>query len=454
MKKTVLKIMLAMLLASIMTISVFAAESFLSEANQHGLRFDYTGNLGYEFTLNHSVTVTALGRPENLEDGGTQYEHTLYIWDIDTETLLASAVIGPESPIDDKGFRTAQLETPVTLYVGMKYAITSTEEAGGDCWYDIGTAPDGETLAVTDVATVTKARFTGTVDAFPASTGTGRDEGDGYVGPTFYYELSDALPPERELVYITPDAPVSALTEAAQGPRADFTGSLGYSFTVRQDIVVTSLARPSNPDFGGMNQEHTLYIWDVASQEIIATALVTPDTPIDALGFHAVQLEEPVTLVEDTEYIVCSDEFADGDCWYDIDSLGKTPNDGVMHTPSELIRMDRPKFASSNGAFPSSTYNPPEKNEGYVGVSFYYYTVAQQEVVEEPVVEEPVVETPAVEEPVVEEPVVEEPVVEETVEAPAEPAAPQTSDNTLLICALSIICLVSAGAVVSTKIRA
>ena len=292
------------------------------------------------------------------------------------------------------------------------------------------------------------------MDAFPASTGTGRDEGDGYVGPTFYYELSDALPPERELVYITPDAPVSALTEAAQGPRADFTGSLGYSFTVRQDIVVTSLARPSNPDFGGMNQEHTLYIWDVASQEIIATALVTPDTPIDALGFHAVQLEEPVTLVEDTEYIVCSDEFADGDCWYDIDSLGKTPNDGVMHTPSELIRMDRPKFASSNGAFPSSTYNPPEKNEGYVGVSFYYYTVAQQEVVEEPVVEEPVVETPAVEEPVVEEPVVEEPVVEETVEAPAEPAAPQTSDNTLLICALSIICLVSAGAVVSTKIRA
>ena len=131
--------MLTIILASVMSLSVFAAESFLTEAKQNGLRYDFTCQAGYEFVMNHSVTVNGLGRPDGSDYGGMMYEHTILLWDCETQKRVCIGVVGPESPIDDLGFRTVQLETPVTLYEGCHYIITSTEELSGDFWYDVGT---------------------------------------------------------------------------------------------------------------------------------------------------------------------------------------------------------------------------------------------------------------------------------------------------------------------------
>jgi len=163
------------------------ATSFLKVA-ETGERNDFTGSLGYEFTCTTDMKVVALGRPVN----GKMYDpHTIDIWEVSSKTLVASAEVNPESPRDALGFKFAYLKEPITLKAGEVYRIASSEEAGGDWWYDCGVSGDEEDipdLQPGDSGAVTRCVFTDAPGEYPSNGwNPGEKSGRGYVGPTFYY---------------------------------------------------------------------------------------------------------------------------------------------------------------------------------------------------------------------------------------------------------------------------
>lgn len=144
--------------------------------------------MGYEFECLTDVTVSHVGRPLN---GTMNHSHTVYIWSAGTTSLLASAVVSPDSPVDEQGFKVAQLDAPVTLQAGQRYRIVSSETIGGDRWYDVDQDYD---LIPTADSQITTPVYTdpGAHTSYPRHT---YNPGGvkGYVGVTFYYQVDSAV---------------------------------------------------------------------------------------------------------------------------------------------------------------------------------------------------------------------------------------------------------------------
>jgi len=159
-------------------------KSFIIEAAT-GTRNDYNGSVGYEFECLADMTISYIGRPLN---GEMNQSHTVYIWEAGTMTLLASAAVGPDSPLDELGYKVAQLDKQVKLLAGERYRIISSETAGGDSWYDVdqpyNLVPTEDCQIITPVYTDEGAHA-----SYPKNT---YDPGGvkGYVGVTFYYAVS------------------------------------------------------------------------------------------------------------------------------------------------------------------------------------------------------------------------------------------------------------------------
>jgi len=96
------------------------------------------------------------------------------------------------------------------------------------------------------------------------------------------------------------------------GGNTGLTGSLGYEFTPSQNIGVTALGRAVS---GSMNQNHTIYIWQVSNQSLVCSATVTPSSPTDALGYKYTTLGTTVNLTSGVTYRIVSDERLGGDAW-------------------------------------------------------------------------------------------------------------------------------------------
>lgn len=161
------------------------AKSFLKEAAT-GERNDYTGAVGYEFQCLADITVIAVGRPLN----GEMYDsHMIYIWSVGSTELLAAAEVTPKSPLDELGFKVARLDTPVMLKSGESYRIVSSEYAGGDQWYDVGTTPDGSPeLLPNDECMIIIPAFSGEdTEVYPENQYDPGGINKGYTGVTFYY---------------------------------------------------------------------------------------------------------------------------------------------------------------------------------------------------------------------------------------------------------------------------
>lgn len=110
-----------------------------------GRRNDYSGTVGFEFVPSAPITVTALGRPIS---GAMSGSHLLRIWRASDRALVASATVGPASPVDWLGYAYQRLTTAVTLTAGTTYRIASVETAGGDD----GTTPTRKGSAWTTAA--------------------------------------------------------------------------------------------------------------------------------------------------------------------------------------------------------------------------------------------------------------------------------------------------------------
>jgi len=169
--------------------------------------------------------------------------------------------------------------------------------------------------------------------------------------------------------------PKSFLKKAETGDRNNYGGSVGYEISVLADMQVTAVGRPVS---GEMNQAHTIYIWEVSSQNLLASAEVTPDSPIDSLGFKTAQLSSPVILKAGEFYRIVSAEFVDGDMWYDVGTAADDPIPDLQ--PNDEAMITTPVFtgegADEQGSYPANEWNPGGIR-GYVGVTFYYVPVTE-----------------------------------------------------------------------------
>ena len=164
---------------------------------------------------------------------------------------------------------------------------------------------------------------------------------------------------------------VSFLKKAEPVDRNNYNGSVGYEISVSSDMQVTGVGRPVS---GEMTQSHTIYIWEVSSQNLVASAEVTPDSPTDALGFKTAQLNSPVVLKSGESYRIVSAEFTDGDMWFDVGTDASDPIPDLQANDGAVIVTPVFTGEGEHDAYPGNEWNPGGVR-GYVGMTFYYLPV-------------------------------------------------------------------------------
>ena len=100
-----------------------------------GSRTNWAGSMGFEFTPSSNIIVTALGRAVS---GSMTHNHTIRIWKVSGQSLVASATVTPSSATDNLGYKYEALASNVTLTGGIAYRIASTETNGADAFMDCG----------------------------------------------------------------------------------------------------------------------------------------------------------------------------------------------------------------------------------------------------------------------------------------------------------------------------
>jgi hypothetical protein len=148
-------------------------------APTNGSRNDYTGALGFRFTVIQNLTVTTLGR---FYSTGNSQNHQVTLWDESGPTKIAQGTVLAASVADAQGFKYVSI-TPVTLLASHTYRIAVDETSGGDVWHDSWTGSfNGNTLNVLGNV------YVGTQGAYPSNFG-----GTSNVlfdAPTFQYTVA------------------------------------------------------------------------------------------------------------------------------------------------------------------------------------------------------------------------------------------------------------------------
>jgi hypothetical protein len=141
-----------------------------------GTRTSTPWSVGFELIPSTALTVHALGRSVSTS---MSQNHTLQIWRVSDQTLIASIMITPDSSTDSLGYKYAVLSRPVTLLSGVAYRFTTQEYQTGDLLATYMTI-DNHTGAGTVVQSVTAA----VPLTYPTITGAA-GQGAGLI--TFYY---------------------------------------------------------------------------------------------------------------------------------------------------------------------------------------------------------------------------------------------------------------------------
>lgn len=128
-------------------------------------RNDYTGSLGYRFTVSSTITVSQLGR---LYVAGNTLNHTINLWiSTNTVTPIASVTLTSSISSDINNFKYADV-TPVILTTGNTYSITSNESNGLDTWKDLWVSGTDIQSIFTNINSI----FSNTHDTYPTLGGT------------------------------------------------------------------------------------------------------------------------------------------------------------------------------------------------------------------------------------------------------------------------------------------
>uniref|UniRef100_M4C5B7 B30.2/SPRY domain-containing protein n=1 Tax=Hyaloperonospora arabidopsidis (strain Emoy2) TaxID=559515 RepID=M4C5B7_HYAAE len=103
-----------------------------------GEKDHFEGQIGFQFEAVSSFTVAALGRSVNpIRHGGRLIrEHTIRLWEEESQHLIAQVLIGGSSKKDAYGYAFEILSHPAKVIQGKLYRLTTHEFAnGGDPWY-------------------------------------------------------------------------------------------------------------------------------------------------------------------------------------------------------------------------------------------------------------------------------------------------------------------------------
>jgi hypothetical protein len=153
-------------------------------ASYIGKRTDFSGNVGYELVPESPLRITALGRA--VAGAALQHSHKIALWDVAKKQLLRQVTVTDHSPIDGKGYAIERLSAPILLEQDRHYAITSSEEAGGDPMLDITNVPGH--FGVAGILSGVYAQS----DAFPAMSYGSIDQGYGLA--TFMFDATGIDP--------------------------------------------------------------------------------------------------------------------------------------------------------------------------------------------------------------------------------------------------------------------
>lgn len=146
--------------------------------------------------------------------------------------------------------------------------------------------------------------------------------------------------------------------------RNDYSGVTGIEFTANEDINVLALGRPITTTF---TQEHTITLWSVSDQGIIAEVVVSPNSAykyeVENGAYTYTMLDSPIGLAEGESYRLMCEEFAGGDNWATC----------FIVTPGE----DTTNVATINGIpwGPTGVYPAnfdPTPNKVDIGCTFFY----------------------------------------------------------------------------------
>lgn len=150
--------------------------------------------LGYKFTANNNVTITALGFFDAYRDGFSA-NHLVGLWD-ENQTLLSSVELyaGTGSILIDD-FRYESMNNTVTLTAGKSYYIAGT--TASDIWVyradniitDLNISYDGSYYAL----------FTGYKLAFPKTTASDNQ----YITVNFLMDIAPVPEPATALLFGT-----------------------------------------------------------------------------------------------------------------------------------------------------------------------------------------------------------------------------------------------------------
>jgi hypothetical protein len=314
---------------------------FMSSMIAGTLRNNYTGWVGYEFTVNaRPMIVSALGR---IDVSGNSQNHVVKLVDAATgaDVPNGSASVTPSSATPGT-IAYASLASPVTLLPWKTYYIVTQETFGADQWYDTNT-----TLQTTADATVNRSIYS-------AGTWSSAISGNRTYGPVdFKYSLGTAAATGN----------ISFVTGATLGTlRNNYSGWVGFSFRVGTiPMAVSAVGRYASP---GDSQSHTVKLVDAATGADVlngsASVMMSGAVP----GWMAyAPLASPVTLAAGKTYYLLTQETMGGDHWYDTNTTVQTTPDA---TPNASIYGTGTWIAAIAG---NRTYGPVDLKYSLVTAS-------------------------------------------------------------------------------------
>jgi len=167
---------------------------------QAGLAVDFTSvtrdftsdswSIGWSFTVNQPVTVTALGFYDDLQNGLTQ-SHDVAIYDAQQQVVVSGQVV-PGDPLVS-WWRWTQVQ-PVVLVPGLQYEIVAVTGAENYTWAPVGFVADPQVNYVVDAYYASPS----VVLAYPNISGGVV----GTFGPNF--SLTNAIPAPGALLLLAP----------------------------------------------------------------------------------------------------------------------------------------------------------------------------------------------------------------------------------------------------------
>ncbi|MCB9879466.1 MAG: hypothetical protein H6835_17870 [Planctomycetes bacterium] len=333
-------------IASLSLVSGATGQALQFASSPSAIALNLASTIGFEFTPNEDIYVTAVGCWDRLANG-LAASHELRIWSNNGASLEVSAQVPAgtaarlEGPTQAQG-RFRYVEIPQTLLRAGVHYVIGAQTGGGDEHLLTGVT------SISTPASITwnNCRQRSGSLAYPSNVIAGY----GYIAANFLFRPAF-------------DEPALEIDVSASPQILDFDATRGWLFRAEEDVVLTSVGMwDHNSD--GLLTSHDLLVWDSTGTSQLLSAQIPAGTVAPLMGppagpgrfrYHAVP---PLVLHAGQEYVigmqVAGDDFL---------------NDGITSiTSSDQITWLEGRFTSSGLSFPTYTVG----TNTYFGPNFLF----------------------------------------------------------------------------------